>query len=197
MKPEYEADVIETLEATFGELSEKETLTQAILSAASNAVTDNLTDYLYDLYGCREGSFLEELDEFNVEVLYRNALVNSVAFMMMSRCGIESTTFFEPEDFQGIHNFNTPDTATLLGTATSAIAEMGLREIASTVLNLQRLERESFGREKNKIRTFAKDHPIGDNNLRAIPFCCMIRNFRLYKRKCRRTSLTARSPKTR
>ncbi|OGO91733.1 MAG: hypothetical protein A2Y17_13300 [Clostridiales bacterium GWF2_38_85] len=141
MKPEYEAEVIETLEATFGELEEKQTLANAILSAVENAVTDNLTDYLSDLMDCREGSFLEELDELNIEVLYSNALKASVAWMLLSRCGIEPTAFFEAEDFQGIHNFNTPDTATLLGTATSAISETGLREISSTLFNVQKAER--------------------------------------------------------
>ena len=156
MKPEYEADVIETLEATFGELAEKDTLTDAIIAAANNAVSDNLTDYLQDLFDCRENSFLEELDELNVEVLYRKSLVYSVGFMLMARCGIDPADYFDPEDFQGIHNFNTPDTATLLGAATSAIAEMGLREIASTVVNLQKSER-------NQIRTFAKPNKVVDN----------------------------------
>jgi N12 class adenine-specific DNA methylase len=157
MKPEYEADVIETLEASFGELVDKKTLAQAIVSAANNAVADNITDYLKDLCDCREGSFLEELDELNVEVLYTNTLKNSVAFMLLTRCGLNPTDDFEPEDFQGIYHFNTPDTAILLGTATSAIAEMGLREIASTVWNLQKSRWSA-------IHTFADGRGIGDHN---------------------------------
>ena len=157
MKPEYEADVIETLEATFGELAEKETLAQAIMSAANNAVTDNLADYLSDLNNCREGSFLAELDELNLEAIYTKTLENSMAFMLMARCGIDPTDYFSIDDFQGSHYFNTPDTATLLGAMTSAIAEMGLREIASTVINLQKAER-------GQIRTFANQADIRDNS---------------------------------
>ncbi len=156
MKPEYEPDVIETLESTFGDLAERDTLPDAIIAAANNAVSDNMTDYLNDLLDCREDSFLEELDELNVEVIYRNALVYSISFMLMSRCGIDPTNYFEQEDFQAIHNFNTPDTVTLLGSATSAIAEMGIREIASTVLDLQKAEKEVN-------RTFADSKKIIDN----------------------------------
>jgi N12 class adenine-specific DNA methylase len=156
MKPEYEADVIETLEATFGELTEKDTLAQAIVSAASNAVTDNLPDYLTDLLHYREDSFLEELDDLNVEVLYCNVLKSSVAYMLLSRCGVDPATMLENDDFKDLWNFNTLDTVTMLGTATSAIAETGLREIASTVLNLQKSERA-------QIRTFAEPTEMRDN----------------------------------
>ena len=156
MKPEYETDVIETLESTFGELAEKDMLSGAIIAAANNAVSDNITDYLSDLLDCRDNSFLEELDELNVEVLYRNSLVYSVSFMLMARCGIDPSGYFESDDFQPIHNFNTPDTMNLLGTATSAIAEMGIREIASTVLNLQKTE-------TNRIGTFANPERNIDN----------------------------------
>jgi N12 class adenine-specific DNA methylase/adenine-specific DNA methylase len=157
MKPEYEADVIETLEATFGELSDKETLAHAIISAAINAVDDNIADYLHQLNLCREDSFLEELDELNVEVIYTATLKNSIAYMLLARCGIDPTLFFDDEDFQNIHNFNTPNTVNALGLATSDIAETGLREISSTVLNLQKAER-------TQSRTFAKEPEIRDNN---------------------------------
>ncbi len=159
MQPEYEADVIETLEATFGDLAEKETLAEAIYSAAQNAVTDNITDYLHDLLSCREDSFLEELDDLNVEGFYREALIVSVTAMWMARCGIEPLEYFSPEDYGVVYNFNTPATATLLGAATSAIAEMGLREIASTVLNLQKAERA----EQSANRTFAGQAGTRDN----------------------------------
>ena len=157
IKREYEADVIETLEATFGELFEKETLAQAIISAADNAVTDNITDYLSELNYSREDSFLEELDELNVKVAYSRLLKNSLAFMWLSRCGIDPYLVLEDDDFRGIYEFNTRRTFNLLGTATSAIAETGLREISSTVLDLQRAER-------NQTRTLAGAQDIKDND---------------------------------
>jgi N12 class adenine-specific DNA methylase len=157
MKPEYEPEVIETLEATFGELENADTLADAILSAASNAVADNITDYLTDLQNYRDDSFLEDLDELNVEVFYKRALTASISFMLLSRCGIDPNEYLTREDFEVILNFNTPQTAGLLGTATSDIAEMGLREIARTVLSL-----EKSARAQN--RTFAEPTDNRDNN---------------------------------
>jgi hypothetical protein len=156
MKPDYEPEVIETLEATFGELESAETLAEAIFSAASNAVDDNITDYLADLLNYREDSFLEELDELNVEVFYKRALTASISYMLLSRCGLDPNEYLIREDFEEILNFNTPQTAGLLGTATSDIAEMGLREIAKTVLSLEKSARE-------QIRTFDEPTEIKDN----------------------------------
>ena len=157
VKSEYHADVIETLEATFGDLEDKESLAHAIISAAHNAVADNMTDYLSDLMDCREDSFLEELDDLNVEVFLKEALQTSVAYLWLARCGIDPADYFEPEDFQHIFEFNTPDTLMVLGTAASDIAETGLREISSTVLALQKSERSA-------IRTLADSPGISDNS---------------------------------
>ena len=145
----YSDDVIEALEAKFGQLQESSTLENAILCAADNAVTDNMTDYLSELMGVREGSFLEDYDELNVEVMFRNLLKNSVAYMMMIRCGVNADVFYSVDDFRNIVNFNSPDCITRLGAATSDIAEMGLREIEQTVIGLQNEERK-------QNRTFAK-----------------------------------------
>ena len=142
MREHYGDEVIESLENTFGELENKATLTQAIISAAHNAVEDNMPDYLTDLLYCREDSFLEELDELNVEVIYRNALQSSVAYMLLTRCGLNADEYLDREDFQGVFNFNTRDTVNALGIAASDIAEMGLLEIAATVKNLQISDRK-------------------------------------------------------
>ena len=150
MEPAYTERVIETLEATFGTLAEKEdTLPDAILSASRNAVADNVQDYLRDLLDCRGGSMLEELDALNVEVTYRRALESSVAYMLMTRLSLPAMAYLLPEDFEGIYSFDTPSTINALGIATSDIAEMGLREISRTVMQAQR---EQF---------FAKDAQIG------------------------------------
>ena len=149
MEPAYTEQVIETLEATFGTLAEKDTLPDAILSASRNAVADNVRDYLWDLLDCRGGSMLEELDALNVEVAYRRALQSSVAYMLMIRLSLPAMAYILPEDFEGIYSFDTPSTINALGIATSDIAEMGLREISRTVMQAQR---EQF---------FAKDAQIG------------------------------------
>ena len=138
MQPAFEPAVIETLEATFGNLAEKENLAEAVRSACHNAVADNITDYLQDLRDCREDSLLEELDDLNLEVFYRDALEVSVAYMLMTRLGLRADDYFIADEFAHVYEFNTPPTINALGIATSDIAEMGLREISRTVMQAQR-----------------------------------------------------------
>ena len=135
---EQEPEIVEALEHRFGALAQKEMLGDAIVSAMGNAVTDNMADYLADLQQSRDGSFLEELDELNVKVLYRRLLENSTAYMLLCRCGLEPDAYFEPEDFSEVFNFNTPETMNALGVATRDIAESGLRAIARTVRSRQK-----------------------------------------------------------
>ena len=106
MEPAYTEPVIETLEATFGTLAEKDNLPDAILSASRNAVADNMPDYLRDLLDCRGGSMLEELDALNVEVTYRRALESSVAYMLLTRLSLPTMAYLLPEDFEGIYSFD-------------------------------------------------------------------------------------------
>ena len=138
MQTTFEPAVIETLEATFGSLAEKENLAEAVRSASHNAVADNITDYLQDLLDCREDSLLEELDDLNLEVFYRDALEVSVSYMLLTRLGLRADDYFSPDEFGHIYEFNTPTTINALGIATSDIAEMGLREISRTVMQAQR-----------------------------------------------------------
>ena len=138
MHPAFEPEVIETLEATFGNLAEKENLADAVRSACHNAVADNFTDYLQDLRECREDSLLEELDDLNLEAFYRDALEVSVAYMLMTRLGLRADDYFTADEFAHVYEFNTPPTINALGIATSDIAEMGLREISRTVMQAQR-----------------------------------------------------------
>ena len=148
MKPEYADDVIESLESTFGELENRESLADAVLSAAKNAVEDNIPDYLGDLMYAADDSFLYGLSEDMITAMYKKAVTNSVAYMMMTRLGIDTEPLFEAEDFTVITNFNTPGTLNALGIASSDIAEMGLGEISRTVLALERQNRIIADREK-------------------------------------------------
>lgn len=138
VRPEYAPDIIEALENSFGELEQKDNLGSALLSAANNAVEDNIHDYLSELSHLTEGSFLEELDEYNVEVMYRRALQTSIGYMLVVRCGLDPSEYFEDDDFRDVLNFNTPETLNALGVATGDISQMCLSEIARTTLALQR-----------------------------------------------------------
>lgn len=152
-------EIIERLEARFGELEVKENLGQSIISSAFNSVDDNLPDYLSELISLKENSFLEELDDLNIEVKLRNLLVNSVSFIIMKRCDIDPFNYFSIDDFRDIVDFNTYDTVTRLGAATSDIAETSLREIAKTVKEIKIFE-------KNSNYTFVENEEKNyDNNI--------------------------------
>ena len=138
VREEYAPDIIETLENSFGELEHKEDLGEALLSAAKNAVEDNMPDYFSELKTLTEGSFLEELDELNLEVEYRRAVENSIGYMLLVRCGLDPSDYFEDDDFRDVLNFNTPQTLNALGVATGDISQMCLSAISRTVLALQR-----------------------------------------------------------
>ena len=150
MRQEYEADVIETLESTFGEIENKSSLAEAIMGAARNAAEDNIPDYLQDLYYATEGSSFEEVEEDIVAFIYKNVVTNSVAYMMMSRLGVDTDGYFEPDDFRDVTNFNTQETLNALGFATSDIAEMGLTEISKTITALNRQNRIIVGQDRNE-----------------------------------------------
>lgn len=147
MDERYEQAVIERLSDRFGDI-EGSDLASALMETAKNAVEDHLPDYLAELKNWRTDSFLEELDDLNLGVSYRRLAENSVAFMLFTRCGLDTELFFEREDFADIVNFNTPATINAIGIATSDIAEMALREISLTIRTVQLEERQ-------QNRTFA------------------------------------------
>ena len=148
MDERYEQTVMERLSDRFGDVGSTD-LASALMETAKNAVEDNLQDYFSQLKDCTKDSFLEELDDFNIEVIYRRLAANSVAFMLISRCGLDTNEFFDREDFADIVNFNTPATINAIGVATSDIAEMALREISQSIRNVQIAE-------KDQNRTFAQ-----------------------------------------
>ena len=148
MDERYEQAVMERLSDRFGDV-ESTDLASALMETAKNAVEDNLQDYFSQLKDCTKDSFLEELDDFNIEVIYRRLAANSVAFMLISRCGLDTNEFFDREDFVDIVNFNTPASINAIGIATSDIAEMALREISQSIRNVQ-----IAGKDQN--RTFAQ-----------------------------------------
>ena len=145
---EYQPDVRETLANAFGVDETVTGFEGTILEAAKIAAEDNLVDYLPDLLSERKNSYLEEVDEYNVEVEARQLLSASVAYMVMVRCGVDTDLYLDTEDFRNITDFNTPEMVNLFGVAASDVAEMALSEISDTVNKLRKAERK-------KNRTFA------------------------------------------
>lgn len=161
MQPEYTDDVIATLESSFGDLEDKDSLAKAIMSAANNAVEDNTPDYIRDLIASTNDTFLEGLGEDSITAMYKELVTNSVAYMLMTRLGIDTEMYFDDDDFRNVVNFNSDDTLNALGVATSAIAEMGLSEVSKTVLALNRQNRTfaenrqpEYTNDRNNERSF-------------------------------------------
>ena len=149
----YEVDIIESLENKYGELEDKSSLGLAIKSVSKILVEDNMQDYLEDLKFYRENSSLEPMSDEAVQLLFQNALENSIAFSMIKRCGLNPNDYFTNEDFTPILAFDSYETITRLGVATSEISEMGIREIYNTIKKLRI-------NEINKIRTFDIDKDL-------------------------------------
>lgn len=143
MQERYVGEVIEALEASFGAVQDNGSLESTLMQLVHNVVEDNEQDYLRELMYCRENSYLEDLDEFNVEVYFRQLLQASVSYMLLERCmGSAADQYAKLVDFSSLFNFNTRETVNALGIATSDMAEMVLREIALTVRNIQKRERQ-------------------------------------------------------
>ena len=149
----YEVDIIESLENKYGELEDKSSLGLAIKSVSKILVEDNMQDYLEDLKFYRENSSLEPMTDEAVQLLFQNALENSIAFSMIKRCGLNPNDYFTNEDFTPILAFDSYETINRLGVATSEISEMGIREIYNTIKKLRI-------NEINKIRTFDIDKDL-------------------------------------
>lgn len=157
MAERYEAAVTESLENSFGELESHSDFADVLMDTAKNAVEDNYSDYLSDLVSVKVGSYLNELDDLNTGVWFKDALTSSIGFMLLSRCGIDPHEYYSREDFARVFDFSTPETVAILGGAASDISEMVLREIGATVKNLQMEERK-------QNRTFAPEQANGYNN---------------------------------
>lgn len=150
MRPQYEEPVKESLQDSFGEVELTADFPHFIMEIAKNAVEDNFSDYLSNLQSVKGDSFLEELDDLNLEVWLKDTLRSSVAYMALVRAGYQPSLYFTRDDFSHIYNFNTIPVISVLGAATSDISEMVIREIAETVKGLEKEEKQSN-------RTFARD----------------------------------------
>lgn len=163
VRPEQESEITEALENSFGELEDKSSFAEGLLSAAKNAVEDNLPDYLSELKYYKEDSFLEELDDLNLEVTFRNAVRNSVGYMLLVRCGIDPSLYFTDDDFRRLTDFNTPQVLNALGVATGDIGQMCLSEISRTIMALER--KASLDRT---VAEFTKDaYPVTRNETKS------------------------------
>ena len=133
MKPQYENEVIETLENTFGSVNNSSDIESVIKESIANAVEDNITDYISDFMNLGAGSDIEYLSAEEANSLYSNLVKNSVIYMVMARLGLDADKVYSPQDFAGIENFNSTEVLNAVGIATSDIAEMALLPISKTI----------------------------------------------------------------
>ena len=136
-KDEHQDAVTAALENRYGVSGEKG-LADQLEQIASKLVTEYWNDNSRDILGILADSFLEEYDDYNVEVAFRNAATVSTTYTLMSRCGLNPADYFEHEDFLSVFDFNTRDTIAVLGSAVSNSSEQILRQIAITVKNYER-----------------------------------------------------------
>ena len=137
LREEHIPAVSSMLEKNYG-VPAGENLADQLETVASQLAREYWEDNRRDILGILEDSFLEEYDEFNVGVAFRNAAEVSISYSLMLRCGLEPENYFEHEDFMSVFDFNTPETAGALGTAVSGINQQVLREIGATIRNYER-----------------------------------------------------------
>lgn len=141
MRPDYEAEVIETLENTFGAVNDTTSIENVVKESIANAVEDNIADYISDFMSLGAGSDIEYLSADEANALYLELVRNSVSYMVMARLGLNADKVYSPDDFAGISNFNSQEVLNAVGIATSDIAEMALLPVSRTISTLSKENR--------------------------------------------------------
>ena len=141
MRPEYEAEVIETLENTFGAVNDTTSIENVVKESIANAVEDNIADYISDFMSLGAGSDIEYLSADEANALYLELVRNSVSYMVMARLGLNADKVYSPDDFAGISSFNSQEVLNAVGIATSDIAEMALLPVSRTISTLSKENR--------------------------------------------------------
>lgn len=161
MKDNYTDNVIKTLENVFGAVDNQSDLGSAVISACENAVSDSLSDYLFELCSAKQDSFLEDFSDDIISSKFRKLVSNSVSYTVLSRLGVDADLMLDTEDFEDVVNFNTPNTFNALGEATNNISKTALLEISKTIFAL---EKENRIFEKTSTSPYNKDENKNERN---------------------------------
>ena len=163
MRPEYEAEVIETLENTFGAVNDTTSIENVVKESISNAVEDNIADYISDFMSLGAGSDIEYLSADEANALYLELVRNSVSYMVMARLGLDADKVYSPDDFAGISSFNSQEVLNAVGIATSDIAEMALLPVSRTISTLSKENRIIDEQEQSEYNKDIKDERSQSN----------------------------------
>ena len=136
-RQEHREVVSAALEQRF-DVSGENGLADQLERVAAQLVDEYWHDNWRDIVGIVDGSFLEDYDEFNIGAAFRNAVVVSTTYALLSRCGMQPGDYFGHEDFLNVFDFNTPQTVAALGTAISQSSKLVLRQIEVTIKNYER-----------------------------------------------------------
>ena len=124
------------LERSYGVVGDD--LAQQLSDVAGKLASEYWDEHQQDFRYIVDGSFLEEYDDLNIEVQFKSAATVSIAYALMSRCGLDTEQYFQHEDFMPIFDFNTPATVGALGAAVSQMNQQVLRQIGVTIQNYER-----------------------------------------------------------
>ena len=156
LKEEQKEAVLARLEQTYGGTDSGQSFEQRIIEVAEKIASDYYRDLLPQIKYAKEGSFLEEMDELNAGICLRDTLASSIAYTVLSRCGVDLDLWRNELDFTHISEFNTPDTLAVIGNATAEMCKPLLLEIGRTVVAQERQAAKNVTRENEGVETAAE-----------------------------------------
>ena len=162
LEEKHKDDVISHLETIYGGTDEDKSFEERLLEVSQKIAADYYEEILPDLQNKSEGSSLENLDEQNIGVRFQETLTDSIAFMILSACGVDMKEYQPKFSFDFIHEFDTMDSLYILGDATSELAKPVLVEIGKTVRIYNRIHEKE--QEENLLQKGIENTPKIDYN---------------------------------
>lgn len=164
-RPEYEAQIIEELENHFGETgTDNAELAAIVLGISINAISDNYRDYYEELLKAADNSALADMSDDEISSTFVLQLMTSVSHTVLVRLGIDPAAIFHGDEYESITLFNSPDTIVQLGTATSDISKMILRQIERSVRSISRQQRGTLAKPSNTLQNEADEAERSDDD---------------------------------
>ena len=162
MKEEYKDAVIARLEQTYGKTDSNLSFEKRLMELAEGIAEDCCEDVAAELMYAREGTYLAELDEQNLKLRVRETLCSSVAYTLLCRCGADTESFKDDMDFSYIHEFNSQQALSVMGTAVSDMAKPVLMEIGREIRAIEKKQQ----RQTNIRKSIANESNLDYNALK-------------------------------
>ena len=164
-KSQYTAQIIEELQNHFGDTGvENADIAATVLGISINAISDNYRDYYEELLKAADNSALADISDDEISSTFVLQLMTSVSHTVLVRMGIDPAAIFHGDEYESIRLFNSPDTIVQLGTATSDISEMILRQIERSVRSMERQERGTLANVEPVLQNEGRNSERSDEN---------------------------------